>query len=77
MANAVFGATGRTGSFVLQPARRRGWPVRALARRRAGLAEAPGTAGCVDLAKTLCGLLTARAAPGRRVGIASRRGAAA
>jgi putative NADH-flavin reductase len=38
MTVAVFGAGGRTGSLVLEQARRRGWPVRALVRSTGKLA---------------------------------------
>ena len=41
---AVFGATGRTSSLVLQQARRCGWPVRALVRSQAKLAAGAGLA---------------------------------
>jgi putative NADH-flavin reductase len=42
MAIALFGATGRTGKLVLQTARKRGWPVRALVRDPSKLHAAHG-----------------------------------
>jgi uncharacterized protein len=42
MAVALFGASGRTGSALLQVCLKRGWPVRALARQKGRLAEAAG-----------------------------------